>query len=40
MRLMDGGRGEIYILLTETHTQNIGQNNSPPENVHNTVSGI
>jgi hypothetical protein len=34
-------REEIHALSTETHTQNMGKdNNSPPENVHNTVSGI
>ena len=38
---MDREREEIHALPTETHTQNIRQdNNSPPENVHNTVSGI
>ena len=38
---MDRERGEIHALLKETHTQNVGKdNNSPPENVHNIVSGI
>ena len=38
---MNVEREEIHALLTETHTQNMGQdNNSPAENVHNTVSGI
>ena len=38
---MDRQREEIHALSTETHTQNMGQdNNSPTENVHNTVSGI
>ena len=38
---MDRKRKEIHALSTETYTQNMGQdNNSPPENVHNTVSGI
>jgi hypothetical protein len=38
---MDGEREVIHALSTETHTQNMGKdNNSPPENVHNTVSGI
>ena len=38
---MDREREEIHALSTETHTQNMGQgNNSPAENVHNTVSGI
>ena len=38
---MDTEREEIHALSTETHTQNMGQdNNSPAENVHNTVSGI
>ena len=38
---MDREREEIHALSTETHTQKIGQdNNLPPENVHNTVSGI
>ena len=32
-------REEIHALSTETHTQNMEQdNNSPAENVHNTVS--
>ena len=38
---MDREREEIHALSIETHTQNMGQdNNSPTENVHNTVSGI
>ena len=38
---MDTEREEIHALSTETHTQNMGQdNNSPTENVHNMVSGI
>ena len=38
---MDRDREEIHALPTETHTKNMGlDNNSPPENVHNTVSGI
>ena len=38
---MDKERGEIHALSTKTNTQNAGQdNNSPPESVHNTVSGI
>ena len=38
---MDREREEIHALSTETYTQNMGQDkNSPPENVHNTVSGI
>ena len=38
---MDREREETHALLIETHTQNMGQdNNSPTENVHNTVSGI
>ena len=38
---MDREREETHALSTETHTQNTGQdNNSPPEYVHNTVSGI
>ena len=38
---MDREREETHALSTKTHTQNMGQgNNSPPENVHNTVSGI
>ena len=40
---MDREREEIVLhaLATETRTQNVGQdNNSPTENVHNTVSGI
>ena len=38
---MDRERGEIHALSTETHNQNVEQdNNSPSENVHNTVSGI
>ena len=33
---MDREREEIHALLTETHTQNMGQdNNSQSENVHN-----
>ena len=40
-RSMDRETEEIHALLTQTHTQNMGQdNNSPPENVHNMVSGI
>ena len=32
---------EMHALSTETHTQNVGQdNNSPAENLHNMVSGI
>ena len=38
---MDREREEIHALSTGTHTQNMGpDNNSPTENVHNTVSGI
>ena len=38
---MDREREEIHALSTETHTQNMGQdNNSHPENVHNMASGI
>ena len=38
---MNRERGKIHALSTEAHTQNMGQdNNSPPESVHNTVSGI
>ena len=38
---MNRERGEIHALSTEIHTQNVGQdNNSPPESVHNMVSGI
>ena len=38
---MDREREEIHANSTETHTLNMGQdNNSPTENVHNTVSGI
>ena len=38
---MNRERGEIHALSTETQTQNVGQdNNSPPESVHNMVSGI
>ena len=38
---MDREREEKHALSTETHTQNMGHNNnSPSENVHNTVSGI
>ena len=38
---MDREREEAHALPTETHTQNMGQdNNSPAEKVHNTVSGI
>ena len=38
---MDRERKEIHALSTETYTQNMEQdNNSPSENVHNTVSGI
>ena len=38
---MDREREEIHALPTETHTKNMGiDNNSPAENVHNTVSGI
>ena len=38
---MDREREEKHALSTETHTQNMGQdNNSLPENVHKTVSGI
>ena len=38
---MDREREETHALPTLTYTQNMGQgNNSPPENVHNTVSGI
>ena len=38
---MDREREEIHALSTETHTKNMGQdNNSPSENVHNTVSQI
>ena len=38
---MNRERGEIHALSTETHTQNVGQdNNSQPESVHNMVSGI
>ena len=38
---MDREREEIHALLKETHTQNVGKdNNSPPENVHNTVNAI
>ena len=38
---MDRERGETHALSTETHNQNMEQdNNSPTENVHNTVSGI
>ena len=38
---MDRERGEIHALLKETHNQNVGKdNNSPPENVHNTVNAI
>ena len=39
-RSMDRERGEIYALLTQTHTQNMKQdNNSQAENVHNMASG-
>ena len=39
-RSMDRERGEIYALLTQTHTQNMKQdNNSQTENVHNMASG-
>ena len=38
---MSREREEIHALSTETQTQNMGQdNNSPPESVHNMVSGI
>ena len=38
---MDREREEIHAFSTEIHTQNMGtDNNSPPENVYNTVSGI
>ena len=38
---MDGEREVIHALSTETNIQNMEQdNNSPPENVNNTVSGI
>ena len=38
---MDREREETHAHSTETHTQNMGHdNNSPSENVHNTVSGI
>ena len=38
---MDREREEIHALLTQTHTQNMEQdNNSPPENVHNMANGI
>ena len=37
---MDREREEIHALLTQTHTQNMEQdNNSHPENVHSTASG-
>ena len=40
-RSMDREREEIHALLTQTHTQNMKQdNNSHPENVHNMASGI
>ena len=39
-RSMDRERGEIHALLTQTHTQNMEQdNNSQAENVHNMASG-
>ena len=38
---MDTEREEIHARSTETHTQNMGQdNNSPAGNVHNTGSDI
>ena len=38
---MDREREEIHALSTEIQTQNVGKdNNSPPENVHNTVNAI
>ena len=38
---MDLEREEIHAQSTETQTRNVEEdNNSPPENVHNTVSGI
>ena len=37
---MDRKRVEIHELSTQTHTQNMGQdNNSPAENVHNMTNG-
>ena len=36
---MDREREEMHALSTETHTQNMGQdNNSPAENVHDLAS--
>ena len=38
---MNREREEKHAFSTETLTQNMGQdNNSPPKNAHNTVSGI
>ena len=40
IELMDREREEIHALLTQTHTQNMEQDNhSPPANVHNMASG-